>query len=198
MASHITSITGLQNLPNLQYFRADWNALQTLDLSGLTNLILADVSDNDELGSTGLKTINLSGCTSLEEIRLDDNDFSGGFPDLSGLNNLNWIDFDQCGITGSIDISNLPSLRYLDLSGNLDLTEVIISSTQPLGDAGDLYFNNCALTQNSVDNILVQLSLNSINGAYLDLTGGTNASPGPTGLAASAVLAGRGWSVNIN
>ena len=47
MAAVITSITGLQNLPNLTNFNADFNGLQSVNLSGLTSLIYADISDNN-------------------------------------------------------------------------------------------------------------------------------------------------------
>jgi hypothetical protein len=93
MATTITSITGLQNLTNLQTFNADWTSLQTVDLSGLTQLTNVDVSDTIKLDDSGhsLTNINLSGCTALQELRLDDNDFSAGIPDLSGLTSLGWL-----------------------------------------------------------------------------------------------------------
>jgi len=49
MATVITSITGLQNLTNLLTFNADWNSLQTVNLSGLTQLTNVDISDCDTL-----------------------------------------------------------------------------------------------------------------------------------------------------
>jgi len=57
-----------------------------------------------------LTSVNLSGCTAIEQLRLDDSNFSGGIPNLSGLDALIYMDFDQCGITGSVDISNHPVL----------------------------------------------------------------------------------------
>ena len=47
MASVITSISGLQNLPNLTNFDADFNGLIAADFSGLTNLNYIDISDCD-------------------------------------------------------------------------------------------------------------------------------------------------------
>ena len=169
MASHLISITGLQNLPNLQNFNADWNALETIDFSGLTNLTYIDVSDCEELTSTGLKSMNVTGCTALTDFRIDDNDFSAGFPDISTCTSLQYFDADQCGLSGSIDLSNLPALNGFDLNGNTDLTEVIISSTQPLGNGESLYFGGCSsLTQTALDNILQQLSSGSVSGGYID------------------------------
>jgi len=197
----ISSITGLQSLSNLQEFRADDNYLVSVDLSGLSNLTYVEIGDNFIVGTStpSLTTVNLSGCTALEELRLDDSDFSGGIPDLTGLNNLKFLDVDESDISGSVDISFLPSLDDFDFSKNSNLTELIISSSQPLGLNGQ-YLNatDCGLTQASVDAILVALSLNGITGATIDLQGGTNATPSATGLAAKDVLEGNGWTVLIN
>lgn len=199
----LLSIIGLTNLSNLVEFRADWNQLQTIDFSGLTNLTYVDVSDNKVYNSAGLSSINLAGCTSLEYLYLDDNDFSAGFPDLSGLTSLILIDFDDCGIIGSVDISGLPSLERFDFSQNTDLTNLIISSSQPLGGIGnELLADNCALTQTSVDNILTALAANAVTNGYIDLRFGTNAAPGVPGLTAIAILEapnpGKNWSVDVN
>ena len=200
MASSIVSITGLQNLPNLTNFTADFNGLQSVNLSGLTNLIYVDISDNDIPGGgpKSLTSVNLSGCTALQELRLDDSDFSAGIPSLAGLINLIWFDMDQCDISGSIDLSGLPSLEGFDLSSNIGITNVTVSSSQPLGDNWEVLLNNNALTQTAVDNILVELAANSINNGYVDLDGGTNSAPGATGLAAKLVLEGNGWGVDVN
>jgi Leucine-rich repeat (LRR) protein len=200
MAASITSITGLQNLINLQTFIADNNSLTTVDLSGLTNLLYVDISDNDIPGggTKSLTSVNLSGCTALEELRLDDSDFSAGIPNLRGLDNLRWIDLDQCDITGFVDLSFLISLEGFDLNGNIGITNVTISRSQPLGDGYEVLLNNNDLTQTAVDNILVELAANSINNGYVDLDGGTNSAPGATGLAAKLVLEGNGWSVDVN
>ena len=112
------------------------------------------------------------------------------------------IDFDQCGIVGAVDISNLPALEQFDFNGNLGLTELIISSTQPLGDNGrELLVNDCALTQTAVDNILLALASGSISGGFVDLDNddgeGTNATPGETGREALFILNSRGWSFDI-
>jgi Leucine-rich repeat (LRR) protein len=196
----ISSITNLQYLSNLQDFRADYNHLVSVDLSGLTNLTYVDISDCELPGSSthSLTSVNLSGCTALGELRLDDSDFSNGIPDLNGLTALRIIDFDECGITGTVDISGFPSLERFDFNSNEGLTRIIISSSQPLGDNGELYAYDCALTQTAVNNILVALAANAIDNGYVDLSGGTNAIPGASGLAAITTLEGKGWSVEFN
>lgn len=196
----ISSITNLQYLSNLQDFRADNNHLESVDLSGLTNLTYVDISDCElpDSNTHSLTSVNLSGCTALEELRLDDSDFSGGFPNLSGLNSLFYFDADQCDIVGTVDLSGLPSLNGFDLNGNSQLTRVIISSSQPLGDGWSIYIYGCGLTQTAVDNILVALSTNGVLNGSIDMEGGTNATPSATGLAAKSVLEGNGWEVLVN
>jgi len=208
MGATITSFTGLQNLTNIQEFKADFNSLTSIDLSGMSTLTEVDLSDNDlpDSSTNSLSSINLSGCTSLETLYLDDNDFSEGFPDLSDCTSLVLIDFDQCNLVDSVDISNLPTLEQFDFDGNLGLTELIISSSQPLGDNGrELLANNCALTQTAVDNILVALASGSISAGYVQLDNdnedfpGTNATPSQTGIDALNVLVeDKSWSVDYN
>jgi len=197
--STLVSITGLQTLANLQEFRADYNSLVSVDFSGMTNLTYIDISDCDDLDTEApsLTSVNVSGCTSLEFLYLDDSDFSAGTPDLTGLNDLQYIDFDDCNIT-SIDLSMLPSLRGFDLSNNDDITNVIISNTQPLGDGESVDVDDGALTEEAVDNILVALSTNGVSNGYVDLSGVTNAAPSEIGLAAKEVLEGNGWTVDVN
>jgi hypothetical protein len=204
MGATVTSFTGLQNLTNIQEFKADFNSLTSIDLSGMSSLIEVDLSDNDlpDESTNSLSSVNLSGCTSLEFLYLDDNDFSAGFPDLSDCTDLVIIDFDQCGIVGSVDISNLPALEQFDFNNNTELTALIISSSQPLGDnARELLANDCALTQTAVDNILVALASGSISNGYIRLDNyddeGTNAAPGAAGREALLTLSDRGWSFDI-
>jgi len=197
MAAVITSITGLQNLSNLQNFNADFNGLQSVNLSGLANLIYVDISDNNIPGggTKSLTSVNLSGSTALQQLRLDDSDFSGGIPSLAGLINLNFIDFDQCSISGVVDLTGLPALAYSDFGDNTALTSIIIADTQPIFD-----FNGggCAFTETAVDDILVVLSNNGITGGLVTFEGGTSAIPSATGLAAITTLEGNGWSVSVN
>lgn len=198
----ITTITGLQNLTNLDYLRLDGgnNGCETIDVSGLTLLTYLDVTDMDipDTSDPSLKYLNVEGCTSLISLYIDDSDFSEGFPDLSSAVALEYFDADQCNISGSLDLSNLPSLKGFDLSGNTGLTSVTLSSSQPLGDGRSVELGSCALTETAVDNILVALAANAVDNGYVNLTGGTNAIPGATGLTAKTTLEGKGWTVGVN
>lgn len=198
MASVITSISGLQHLPNLQNLNADYNALVSLDVSGLTNLTYVDVSDCDLVNSEGeasLSSINVSGCTALEQLRIDDSNFSGVMPNLTGLTSLQYFDLDQSNIAGDIDISasSFNALTGFDLSGNT-ITSIIIPEA-PLSDV-NLYNN--ALTETAVNNVLQWLGGNGIENGYVDLSGGTNAIPTGNGATAKATLQSRGWNVYVN
>ena len=195
------SITNLQNLTNLEGFRADYNSLVSVDLSGMNKLTWVDISDCEEIGSgdNSLTNVNLTGCTDLLELRLDDSDFSAGLPNLRGLVNLQNLDVDDSGLSGLIDLSYLPSLERCDLSSNDGITAVTISRSQPIGaNESTLDLDGCSLTQAAVDFVLVELSLNSIVDGFVDITGPGNAIPSATGLAAKTVLESRGWSVDVN
>jgi hypothetical protein len=203
MGATITSITGLQNLTSLRDFRADYNSLTSVDLSGMSSLTYVDISDCDIPGSSvsSLTSINVSGCTSLQELRLDDNNFSAGFPNLSSLSSIKNIDFDQCGLVGTVNISNLSTLQNFDFVGNTNLTNLIISRNQPLAvEDVSLQLGECALTQDSVNNILIELANNNSTSSYtvLDLEGGANAAPSGSGVEAFYSLVDRNWTVFTN
>jgi hypothetical protein len=111
------------------------------------------------------------------------------------------MDFDQCELVGSIDISNLPSLEYIDFSQNFGLTELIISRNQPIGDNGnEVTLNDCAFSQTVVDNILLELASGSVSNGYVGLennNGGTNAAPGQIGRDSLFILNSRGWNFDV-
>ena len=196
MSAAITSITGLQNLANLQNLYVDWNSLTTLNVSGLSNLVELDASDSEIPGGTdpSLTSVTLTGCTSLEQLRLDDNDFSAGIPNLTGLTSLIFLDLDQCGITGSVDLSMLPALEGFDLSGNAGLTSVQL----PEANLNDVSIYNCALTETAVNDILEWLDGSGVENGFVDLSGETNAIPTGNGLTAKVNLQGKGWNVIVN
>ena len=197
MSTTITSVTGLQNLTNLQNFNADYTSLQTVNLSGLTQLVNVDVSDTIKLDDSGpsLTDINLSGCTALEELRLDDSDFSAGIPDLSGLTSLRILDMDQCNISGTVDISaqSFNALTLVDLSGNS-----ITSIELPEAYINNLNLNGNALTATAVDYTLQWLNGSGVENGFVDLADGTNAIPTENSAAARADLQSKGWEVIVN
>jgi hypothetical protein len=199
--ANLISITGLQNINNLEEFRADYNSLANVDFSGMTDLNYIDISDCKEIGSSisSLTSVNLTGCINLEELRIGGSDFSTSIPDFRDLNNLKVLDLDSSSLSGLFDVSYFPKLERCDLSGNPGITAVTISRSQPIGNNNrTLDLKGCSLTQAAVDFVLVELSLNSIIDGYVDITGEGNATPSATGLAAKAVLEANGWNVSVN
>jgi hypothetical protein len=197
MGATLTSITGLQNCVNLQEFRADWNSLTTVNLSGLSNLTYVDISDNDVPGSgtNSLTSLNVTGCTAIVTLNIDDNNFSAGLPDLTPLTSLVTLDLDQCGITGNLDISQLSStLESIDLSGNTGITSVLF----PSASITNLDLSNTALTQTAVNNTLMWINGNGLENGNLSLHNGTSSHPSSEFLIHKTQLEGKGWNVNIN
>ena len=198
MSAAITSITSLQNLTNLQNFYADYNSLTTVNLSGLSNLVEVDISDNETpgTGENSLTSITLTGCTALEQLRLDDSDFSAGIPDLSGLTSLQFFDMDQCNISGAIDISasSFNALTGFDLNGNTGITSV----TLPEAALNDVNLADTALTETAVNNILQWLDGSAVENGGVYLDGGTSAIPTGAGLTAKTSLQSKGWQVIVN
>lgn len=197
MASVITSIRGLQNLTGLKRFNADYNGLESVNLSNLPNLENVDISDCDIPGTntSSLKSVNVSNSTSIKFLRLDDSNFSTGIPNLSGLSDLIVLDFDQCNISGALNFSEFPVITDIDVFGNAGITSVTISDTQPI-----TFFNaaNCGLTEAAIDNILIALDNNGLTSGIAYLDGGTNAIPSATGLAAASNLQAKSWTVQVN
>ena len=195
--AQLTSITGLQNLVNLQEIRIDYNGFQSVDLSGMSNLTYVDISDCDipGTGTNSLTSVNLAGSTAIEQLRLDDSNFSAGYPDISGLTNtLQILDMDQCGLSGVIDLSQFSALTSIDFSGNINITSV----TLPEAYINNLNLYNNALTQEAVDDTLQWLDGSGVENGYVSLEGGTNAIPTEAGLTAKTNLEGKGWGVYVN
>jgi len=202
MAATITSITGLQNLTNLADFRADFNSLTSVDLSGMSSLTYVDISDNNTLdgeGTNSLTSINITGCTNITELRLDDSNFSAnGGNSIIGLSDLSlctFLDVDQCGINGTLDLNTLTSLEDLDVSDN-NITNLIIPDT--FAPIIGLSAGGNALTQDSVNNIFINLDGSGVTGGTVTVSGGTSAAPSGSGLDAAISLDGKGWSISTN
>ncbi len=94
----------------------------------------------------------------------------------------------------SLDLSNMKGLSQLYHCCSI-LTHINITGSVGLIDV-DL-FNN-ALTEASVDHVLITLDDNGLENGFLALDSGTNAIPTGIGLAAKISLEGKGWSVSVN
>lgn len=94
----------------------------------------------------------------------------------------------------SLDFTGITSLREL-FNINTGLQHINITGCVNLDDVSLL---DNALTQASVDHVLITLDNSGLTGGIVDLTGGTNATPSATGLAAITNLVGKGWGVFYN
>jgi len=94
----------------------------------------------------------------------------------------------------SLDLSNMKGLSQLYHCCSI-LTHINITGSVGLIDV-DLPSN--ALTEASVDHVLITLDNNGLSNGLVDLSGGTNAIPSATGLAAITSLLGKGWAVIVN
>ena len=171
-------------------------SLLSIDLSALaTTSYQINISDNVQL--TSLNLLALTNC--------------GGSIGVFRNNDLTSISLDNLISSGDIDFSFNASLTTVDLS-NLNtctgdnktvaindcpsLTSVTLNSAI---DALNIYFPNCALTQASVDAILLAVDTAGFSDGFLYLSGGTSSAPTGGFLNANYVsLVGKGWQVQIN
>lgn len=123
---------------------------------------------------------------------------------------LNFVGVDVANIYIS-GCSNLQSLTFPDLTtianggmgacyagNNQSLATIAFPALTNIDAFSDLRFDSCALTQASVDHILVKFAETTATGCMLNILGGTSAVPSSVGLAAKATLLGRGWTVSHN
>jgi hypothetical protein len=202
MAATITSITGLQNLTNLQNFYADWNSLTTVNLSGMTSLVNVDVSDNntpDDDAFDSLTSINLTGCTNIQNLYLDDSNFSEeGISSVAGLSDLTscgYIDLRRSEIAGTVDLSTLSNLTSLIISDN-NVENLILSDA--LAPIDYIQASDNALILSSVNDILIKLDEGGALNGEVVLQGGTNSGPSGLGVDAAVNLDGKGWTISTN
>ena len=109
------------------------------------------------------------------------------------LNGLDEWDSDDMNIY-SLDLTGLSSMDELYHCCSV-LTHINITGCTNLDDV-DLTDN--ALTEASVDHVLISLDNYGLSGGYLVLSGGTNSIPSAAGDAAILSLQGKGWYVDVN
>jgi len=128
-------------------------------------------------------------------------DFELGFGpgDTVSLNNaiaLNGLDeWDSDGMNiYSLDLTGLSSIDELYHCCSV-LTHINITGCSNLLDV-DLPDN--ALTEASIDHVLISLDNYGLSNGFVYLAGGTNSIPSAAGLAAKTSLEGKGWIVQVN
>jgi len=95
----------------------------------------------------------------------------------------------------TLDLSNNPSINILDLQNN-QLTTLNLTGFNNLNQ---LYLQNNQLSSTTINNVLIGLAGNSLNGGYAYLYNQTPAAcPTSLGLSAAATLQSRSWSVTYD
>ena len=145
----------------------------TLSLVNQAAIVSLDVSGLSALVYLGcqnnqLTTLDVSGLSALAYLGCDTNQLTT--LDVSGLSALMYLDCDTNQLT-TLDVSGLSALVYLDCDTN-------------------------QLTLDAVNGILAALVANGQANGYLNMSGGTNASP--TDSADEATLLANGWTVTTN
>jgi len=98
---------------------------------------------------------------------------------------LLFTSLDFTGITTITQLFNIGTgLQHINITGCVNLDDVDLSSN--------------ALTEASVDHVLIALDDNGLTDGFLYLDGGTNATPSALGLAAKLSLEAKNWDVFIN
>lgn len=177
--------------------------------TGLTSFPLLDVNSGTNFSNAW------ASCTSLTSFPLlnvsSGTNFYGAWYTCTSLTYFPRLDVSS-GTNFSYAWSFCESLTYfpaLDLSLGEEFEEAWFGCTNlalfPAGvfdtcSATNFAFawGSCALSQQSVDNILVSLDTAGQSNGVVNIDGGTSSSPGPSGLAAKASLEAKGWSVITN
>ena len=133
MADHnpnLTSITGLANRSSLTKLNVAGCGFTTLTITGLSNLTHLSVEDCTSLdaltcnyGNANLSGLEVSGCTALTYLNCYGNPNLTSITGLSDCDNLNTLYCQNCGLTGTLDLMELPNVTLVNCSGN-QLTKV--------------------------------------------------------------------------
>ena len=151
----------------------------------------------------------------LDSVDLFDTSNGTEFLEFLGFNRLTSVPlFDTSGGTyfrSFLAVNRLTSIPLFDTSSGTDLSRFLQNNSQLANVPAGLFDNvkgnnfteaflNCALTQQSVDNVLVSVATaaaanNLNNGTLTGLDSGANSAPSTTGVAAKNELIARGWTV---
>ena len=198
--SEITSFPLIDTSSGTSFYRA-W-----VGCSSLTSFPLIDTSEGTNFGQAWLD------CSSLTSFPLIDtssgNSFYATWWRCSSLTSFPLID--TSAVTDFTyawrDCSSLTSFPLIDTSAGTDFNQAWRNcsslTTIPAGlfdnvSGGDFTdaFTDTALTQTSIDNILVSLVASGIAAGVFDQSGGS--APSSTGEAAIDTLRSRGWTVTV-
>lgn len=201
--------SGLTSIPTLNVsggtsFYYSWG-----ECEGLTEFPSLDVGGGENFMDAWV------GCISLESFPMLDTskgtNFYEAWRDCSNLTSFPKIDT-SLGVDFNYTwegCSSLTSFPSLDFGSGLEFgfawanCSSLTSFPSGVFDScpSTIYngaWQNCALSQQSVDNILVSLNTAGQSNGVVNIDGGTSSAPGAAGLAAKASLEGKGWTVTVN
>ncbi len=202
--SLVSSINPLPNYQSVTDFQDYWRSR-----SEITSFPLLDTS-------SGTNFINAwRGCTSLTSFPLLDTssgtNFSSSWFNCTSLTSFPLLDTSSgTNFSNSwLSCTSLTSFPLLDTSSGTNFINAWRGCTSLTSFPAGMFdscsatifadsWADCALDQQSVDNILVSLVAGGQSNGTLGISGGTNSAPSATGLAAKTTLEGRGWTVSVN
>jgi hypothetical protein len=136
--------------------------------SAVNNVLFFGRSTLNLVNQAAIVSLDVSGLSALAYLGCQNNQLTT--LDVAGLSALVYLDCDTNQLT-TLDVSGLSALVYLDCDTN-------------------------QLTLDAVNGILAALVANGQANGYLNMSGGTNASP--TDSADEATLLANGWTVTTN
>ncbi len=115
---------------------------------------------------------------------------------ISNLQKLEGMDeWDGDGMDFTcLDFTGITTMRQL-YNTNTGLQHINITGCVNLDDVN---LDDNALTQFSVDHVLITLDNNGLTGGFVNITGLTNSAPSGSGAAAVTNLLAKAWNVNVN
>jgi hypothetical protein len=186
----LETVVGGANLTGTIYWTPSFSESFSLDADGSNYDFQYDFGDS--IPHTVLLCVD-------NPSQLQDFELGFGPGDTTSLNNaiaLNGLDeWDSDGMNiYSLDLTGLSSIDELYHCCSV-LTHINITGCSNLLDV-DLPDN--ALTEASIDHVLISLDNYGLSNGFVYLAGGTNSIPSAAGLAAKTSLEGKGWYVDVN
>ena len=163
--------------------------LTSLDLSALVQCLQLNIFSNITLPQVFCPLLVQTGDINIHNLDLMT------VLDLTSLATAGYIQIFSNPLLTSLDFSALNVCPSMFINGNETLSDLSISSSC---NCLDLRFNDNALSQISVDNILANLDSAGYSTGYIDLRGGTNFTPSGAGLVSKSNLEAKFWTVLIN
>jgi hypothetical protein len=169
--------------------------------------------------NSGLQWVNIPQLPAYNSIYLIENSELTGVTQSNWLNTINGVitieanplleSFSARFVTGNttsvkitdnnsitfVNLSSLSACGPINISSNSSLTDIFIS---PTIESLTINLVNNALTEATVDSVLLNVDTAGYSGGTLTLSGGINSAPSVSGLLNKSSLITKGWSVSTN